>query len=69
MFFRVLCPLSDCVWKFSPDKSKGLAQISCCVVQLQTPAAAMATAALPACPVAGGACFLSVRGLCYFPVQ
>lgn len=41
MFFRVLCPLTDCVWKLSPDKSKGLSQVSCCVVQFQTPAAAM----------------------------
>lgn len=40
MFFSVLCPLTDCVWKLSPDKSKSLPQISCCVVQFQTPAAA-----------------------------
>lgn len=62
MLFRVLCSLTDCVWKSSPDKSKSLPQVSCFVVQFQTPAAAMVTAALPACPVAGGACFPSVGG-------
>lgn len=41
MLFRVLCSLTDCVWKSSPDKSKSLPQVSCFVVQFQTPAAAM----------------------------
>lgn len=56
MFFRVLCPLTDRVWKLSPDKSKSLPQMSCCVVQFQTPAAASRLVA------AGGACSLSVGG-------
>lgn len=51
MFFRALCPLTDCVWKFIPDKSTGLP-----VIQFQALAAAMVTAALPACPVAAGVC-------------
>lgn len=77
MFFRVLCPLTDRVWKLSPDKSKSLPQMSCCVVQFQTPAAACMSGSCWWClfPVCWGGCVtfqcgeLGIELTCWAPAH